>query len=200
MGHLSFFNYITGITIGSIAANVVTMESENFYGELINLTWWCALTILLDIISLKIPISRVILAGEPTIIVKKGNIIKKALKKTRMTIDNLSMLLREEGIFSFKEVEYAILESNGEITVYKKEDMHSVIRKDVNIKNPKPKYMPCELIVDGIIIKKNLQEYDLTIDWLNTQLKKHGVKSKKDVLYAELQTDGNVNIYKNDNN
>lgn len=192
MGHLSFFNYITGITIGSIAANIVSIRNENFLGELVVLLWWCILGILIDYLSFKVPFTRGLIVGDPTIIIKNGSISEKSLKKTKLTIDNLTMLLREEGIFSIQDVEYAILESNGEITVFKKNDHYPVLRKDLNIVTEEPKYMPCELIVNGKIIKKNLKEVNLDIDWLKQKLSEHGIDNYKDVLYAELEENGEI--------
>jgi len=196
MGHLSFFNYITGITIGSIAGNMVSVNTENFTLELLNLAIWVFLTIVLDILSLKIPITRVIFTGEPTIVIKKGQIIEKSLKGLRMTLDNLTMLLREEGVFTITDVEYAILESNGEITVYRKENTHPVNREDLKIFQEEPKYLPCELIVNGNVIKKNLKEYNLSKEWLNNQLNKYSISDYKEVLYAELQSDGSIYVQK----
>jgi len=113
-----------------------------------------------------------------------------------MTLDNLTMLLREEGVFTITDVEYAILESNGEITVYRKENTHPVNREDLKIFQEEPKYLPCELIVNGNVIKKNLKEYNLSKEWLNNQLNKYSISDYKEVLYAELQSDGSIYVQK----
>ncbi|KNF10197.1 hypothetical protein CLPU_1c03620 [Gottschalkia purinilytica] len=78
MSQLTFFNYVTGITIGSIAANMLTNENSNFIGDLIDLIWWALLTIIIGFIALKLPKLRVIIDGEPTIIIKKGKIEKNS--------------------------------------------------------------------------------------------------------------------------
>lgn len=121
MSHLTFFNYITGITIGSIAGNMVMIDTRTFYKELTSLTIWCVLTELVSFIALKSPKLRNKLDGEPTMVIKKGVIDKNALKSLRVNVDDLTMLLREKDIFDFSEVDYAILEPHGRLSVLKKD-------------------------------------------------------------------------------
>lgn len=126
MSHLTFFNYITGITIGSIAANMVMLDTRSFYKELASLTIWCILTELVSFIALKSPKLRKNLDGTPTIIMKNGVIDKKALGSLRLNVDDLTMLLREKDIFDLSEVDYAILEPHGRLSVLKKENFKEV--------------------------------------------------------------------------
>lgn len=123
MSHLTFFNYITGITIGSIAANMVMLDTRSFYKELTSLTIWCLLTELVSWIALKSPKLRKSLDGKPTIVIKDGIIDKKALGSLRLNTDDLTMLLREKDIFNIAEVNYAILEPHGRLSVLKKENL-----------------------------------------------------------------------------
>jgi uncharacterized membrane protein YcaP (DUF421 family) len=185
---------MNGITIGSIAANIIISDASTFFKELLSLTIWVILSILIGFIALKSPKLRVILDGQPTILIKKGQLLKNSLKKTRMNIDDLSMLLREQNIFSFKDVDYAILEPNGKISVLKLINKQNVIREDLNINKKTPVFIPTEIIVDGNIVEHNLLEHNLTKVWLYQELKNLGVKNVKDILYAELQEDGSLYI------
>ncbi len=196
MSQLTFFNYITGITIGSIAANIVTLEGKDFFLTIGSLIWWCLLTYIVDIVVIKIPKIRVVLDGEPSIVIKKGKIQYDTLKKLRLDIDNLLVLMRESEVFSITEVDYAIVEANGGLTILKKEEQKNVIKKDLNVPSPQPKYMPTHIIVEGVIIKKSLKELDLTYDWLYEQLEKSGVDKIGDVVYAEIQADGTLYVDK----
>lgn len=196
MSHLTFFNYITGITIGSIAANMILESNTYFINGIVSLLWWFLLTFLIGFISLKSPKLRIILDGEPTIVIKKGEIIEKSLYSMRLNMDDLSMMLRNKDIFSIKDVDYAILEPDGKLSVLKKQDQQSVTKKDMQIIILSPTYFPTELIVDGKLIKRNLQELNLTEKWLNTHLKNSGVNSIKEIFYAELQSDGTIYIKK----
>lgn len=120
LSHLTFFNYVTGITIGSMAANMVVLSTNDYKKDLLSLVIWCLLTTILSFISLKSGKIRVILDGQPTIIIKQGMIDRKALKRTGVNIDDLTMMIRQYQIFSISEVDYAILEPNGRLSILKK--------------------------------------------------------------------------------
>lgn len=196
MSQLTFFNYITGITVGSIAANVVSESNQPFIDEFIGLVWWCMLTFLSGYIGLKSGTLRRIIDGQPTILIKKGRIIRNALKSTRLNLDDLSMMLRKQNVFSVVDVEYAILEPNGNLSVMKKQSQQQVTKSDMKILSSPLKYLPSEIIADGKIIYHNLKELNLDENWLNTQLKMQNVSSVDDVFYAEVQSDGTLFLEK----
>ncbi|TCM92777.1 uncharacterized membrane protein YcaP (DUF421 family) [Paenibacillus sp. BK033] len=196
LGHLTFFNYITGITIGSFAADIAGEGETPYFNGLVSLIWWSVLTIGIEYISMKSGKARVVLDGEPTILVKEGQILRSALRNTRLNIDDLSMLLREKNVFSFQEVHYAILEPNGQISVLKKEYEQTVTRADLDIPTPEFTFLPTEIISDGKIVKRNLQELNLTEQWVHDELKKHGIENVHEVFYAEIIKDGSLFINK----
>ena len=196
VSQLTFFNYVTGITIGSIAADIVCNANEPFVDELLGLIFWCVLTEGLDFIGLKSGFMRKLFDGQPTIVIKKGTIVKKSLQSARLNMDDVSMLLREQSIFSITEVEYAILEPNGNLSVMKKSPKQQVVREDMNLPPPANNYLPSEIIVDGKLIAQNLKEFNLDEAWLVTQLNKNRIYAYKEVLYAEIQADGSLYIVK----
>ncbi|MBY9079431.1 DUF421 domain-containing protein [Paenibacillus sp. HN-1] len=196
LSQLTFFNYVTGITIGSIAADISAESETPFFNGLIALVWWFILTILIGYTGLKSSKARILFDGQPTIVVKEGKILKKALLRTRLNIDDLTMMLREKNVFSFQEVHYAILEPNGQISVLKKEYQQAVTKEDMNIRTPAFTYLPSEIISDGKIVQKNLRELNLTESWVHDELKKQGVQSEREVFYAEIQKDGSLFINK----
>jgi uncharacterized membrane protein YcaP (DUF421 family) len=196
LSQLTYFNYVTGITIGSIAANIVCNSTEPFLDDLLGLAWWCILSGLVAYLGLKSGHFRRIADGQPTIVIKKGRIIKEALKKARLNMDDLSMLLREQGAFTITEVEYAILEPDGKLSVMKKQTDQMVSKSDLNLPLKEIKYIPSEIIVDGKVIKKDLKEFNLSDEWLDNQLKQQNINSVKEVFYAEIQSDGTLFIQK----
>lgn len=196
MGHLTFFHYITGITIGSLAANIVSLESKDFFNQLIIFIYWGMLTVGLEYLTLNFSIIRETIDGEPKLLISKGKIDEKMLNKVRLTIDELNMLLREESIFSIQEVDYAILETNGKLSVLKKQDYDQLIKKDFGINIEINKYVPTKIIWKGQLIKKNMQELNLTKSWLNSELKKNNVNDIKKVLFAQIQVDGTLHVIK----
>ncbi|RUL55607.1 YetF domain-containing protein [Lysinibacillus antri] len=194
LSHLTFFNYITGITIGSLAANMIMLSSKDYLKELSSLVIWCLLTMIIAYIGLKSGRARVILDGQPTILVKKGVIDKGALSKTRLNIDDLTMMIRQKDVFSITEVDYAILEPNGTLSILKKPEYQNPQKRDLKIEIILPTYIPTEIIVDGKIIENNLVELGLSREWLDKQLEKAGLFSIQNVLYAEIQSDGQLFI------
>lgn len=194
ISQLTFFDYVTGITIGSMAASLAIDTKVPIAQALIGLVGWSALTILIGYIILKSTRARVVIDGQPTILVKNGKIQEQALVHSRINIDDLHMMLRTQKVFSIADVDYAILEPNGKVSVLKKIDQENVTKKDLQVATPPDFYMPCELISDGKIVERNLQELDLDRDWLLNQVHMAGFKDLKEVFYAELQRDGTVHF------
>ncbi|UFJ39522.1 DUF421 domain-containing protein [Brevibacillus humidisoli] len=198
VGQLTFFNYVAGITIGSIAAEIAARREAPVVGGLISLIWWVVLTFVIGFIGMKSGKARLILDGQPTIVIKKGKILERALAGSRLNMDDLSMMLRVNGVFSIKDVEYAILEPNGKISILKKTEKQTATKQDVQVPTPPLLYLPTEIIVDGKLIKQNLDELNLSQAWLGEELKKAGVTYLEEVFYAELQSDGSLHVDKRD--
>ena len=194
VSQLTFFHYVTGITIGSIAGEIVSQSGGHFLNGLISMIWWALLTFLMSFIALKSQKFRVILDDKPIIVMHGGKLIEKSMKKARLSINDLNMMLREQGIFSIKDVDYAIFETNGSLSVLKKAGQEPATKKDVNAPAPQPKYIPMEIISDFKIVKKNLTELDLTEEWVYEELKKQGIGQVEQVYYAEIQSDGSLYV------
>lgn len=120
-------------------------------------------------------------------VIKNGKIVEEALKSTKINLDDLSMLLRSKDIFSITEVDYAILESNGELSILKKQE---------NQKTQNRLYMPIEIIIDGNLVYRNLKELNIDKTWIYKELKNQGINSIEEVLYGEIQEDGSLYIDK----
>ena len=194
MSQLTFFNYVTGITIGSLAGSAVITNDEPFWDKFIALVFWCFLTFITGIISLKSGRIRRIIDGQPAIVIKRGAIMREVLRKNNVNMDDLTTLLRKQNVFSVTEVEYAILEPDGVLSVLKKAAEQAAKRADVNVLPPEPDYLPCEIIADGRVIPHNLLEMGLDEDWLVEQLKSRKIKSAEDVFYAELTSNGGLYV------
>lgn len=196
MSQLTYFNYITGVTMGSVAGDFISEVDMPVVDALASLIAICILTELNSLISLKSQNYRKLMNGEEIIVIKKGKIIKESLKSCRMNINVLLMLLREADVFSIEEVEYAILETDGSLSVMKTPQNQSLVKSDMNIKINPIKNLPRGVISDGKVLKNNLQQLNLSEDWLNSQLKKNNINSAKEVFYAEVKSDGTLHIPK----
>lgn len=182
LGQLNVFTYISGIAIGSMVAEIIIHNDVNLWISMLGVALWAALTVGIEIIGMKSVKARELLDGQPVILIKKGLIMYDALKKERLNIDDLTMMLRTNMIFSVAEVDYAILEPNGDLSVLKKQGKNSVTN------------LPAAVVLDGRIISKNLTELNLTEEWLNNALTGLGVRNKTDILYAEVQWDGRLYV------
>ena len=191
LGQMNVFTYISGMVIGSMIAEKILHKELNIWITITGTTTWVGLVFLVEFISLKRIKARELLDGQPTILIKKGEIVYHALKKERMNIDDLTMMLRTNMIFSILDVDYAILESNGDLSILKKQSKENVIKEDLKLPQKPQKYLPTSLVMDGQIIIKNLKELDLSEDRLTNALNQLGTQYQ-DILYAELQSDGKL--------
>lgn len=196
LSQLSYFHYITGITIGSIAGEISAQSETSYLDGYIALVWWAIFTIIMSYVLLKWKKARRILDDEPTIIIKNGKILEKSLKSVRLHMDDVMLLLREQSIFSLNDVDWAILENNGELSVLKTQQQLEATRQDVKATITEPKYFPTDIISEGKVIHKNLGELDLTEEWLLKKLRKKNIHKVEEIFYAQIQSDGSLFIAK----
>ncbi|MGC4377826.1 DUF421 domain-containing protein [Fictibacillus sp. Mic-4] len=196
LGELTYFNYVTGIATGGIIGDMIIHRDIKILDGIITMFVWGLLIFIIEFATRKPSKAKVVLKSEPTILIKKGEIIQEALKKLSLGMDDLSMMLRIKDVFSIMEVDYAIMEPNGELSIKKKREKESLCREDMNISKIEPKYLPSQVIVEGIVMKRNLKEYGLTENWLTKQLDKAGISSIDEVYFAQLQEDGSLFIAK----
>jgi len=193
LSQLTVFTYITGIVLGEMVGMLILDDNVRVIDGILSIVIWSALVFLIELVSLKNSKIRVFMNGEPGIVIKRGEIIEKSLKKHRLNLDDLSMQLRLQQVFSIAEVEYAILEPNGALTIMKRHGKEPVTREDIQI--PEEQIgMPAEIITDGKVVKKNLPELGYTRQELDEELRRQGVNRVKDVLYAELQQDRTLHV------
>lgn len=192
LSQLSYFHYITWITIGSIAGEMSAQSETLFLNGLISLIWWSVFTVIMGFILLKWKKARKILDDEPTIIIREGKILERSLKSLRLHMDDVMMLLREQSIFSIQDVDWAIMENNGQLSVLKKPAQLEATRQDVKAPTVEPKYLPTDLIASGKIIHENLKELALTEEWLMKKLRKKNITDPAEVFYAQIQMDGSL--------
>jgi uncharacterized membrane protein YcaP (DUF421 family) len=201
ISQMTFFNFVSSIAIGTIGASLAIDSTLSIRNGVLALIVWSAFTIALGFIDIKSKAARNIVEGEPRILIKKGKIMEDELRKVRLDIDALNAKLREKNVFSVADVDYAIFETDGKLSVMKKETQQSVTKKDLNIQQPAPNVFPTSTTVvsGGQMNKENLEKLNLDEQWLNQQLQSAGVASISDVFYAEVKKDGSLYIdHRND--
>lgn len=193
LSQITFFDYIVGITIGSIIAAIAVDRSINFMHGLISTGVWCLMKILVGYIGLKSIKLRVITEGKPLIVIKDGVLVNEVMKKERYNLGDLLMQLREKGVFNLSEVNYAILEPDGELSVLKKSQYNPVTPNDMNIQTNSNGLM-VELVIDGRIITKHLNLINRDENWLISQLNSNGFDTLDKIVFAGLQSDGEMYV------
>lgn len=200
VSQLTFFDYIVGITIGSIAAEMSFDQNVRIINGITSLLIWGLIPFILAIISLKSRIFQQLIDGKPTIIIKNGEILEKSMKKVFLSIEELMLLLREKNIFKISDVEIAILETNGQLSVLKKTSQQPVTPQMLKMVLKQEK-APTLLIVDGQILYKNLATLGYTEEWLMKEIRKQGATNTDEVFLAQVSSDGElfVDLYEDHN-
>ena len=197
ISQLTFFDYILGITIGSIASEVTTDLSSRAWPHWVGLFVWAALAYLMEIITMKWRYAAKIIEGEPTIVIMNGKIMENALRKMKFRVSDILQLLRNQEVFDLKQVDFAIIEPNGKLSLLKKPEHQPLTPKDMGIK-VNPTGISTELVYDGMIIDENLKQMNKDRKWLMKEMKKQGINRESEVFLATLNDAGSLYIDKYD--
>ncbi|KXG75005.1 DUF421 domain-containing protein [Thermotalea metallivorans] len=195
VAQLTLFDYINGITFGSIAATLATDLNQRTWHHLIGLVLFGGLTYFMAYISTKNRKISKIIQGEPVIVIRNGKILEKNLARFHYSVDELTHLLRKKDVFDVACVKYGILETTGEISVMKIASKEYVKAEDLSLQT-KQEEMPTEVIVTGNIIYENLKQRGLTVKWLLDQLKMMNVRDIKEVFYATVDSANRIYLDK----
>ena len=187
MGHkqvsqLDFFDYVSGITIGSIGAELAT-ELEEPYKPLIALCVYGGASLLLNLLAHKLPRTRKYINGTPTILMNEGKLYRKNLKKAKLDLSEFMLLCREQGYFDLDEIQTAVFEHNGKLSILPYAASRPATPEDLKI-TAKATHIGVEVIMDGRIIGDNLSRVGRDNNWLSKQLKLQGYKSAGEILLA----------------
>ncbi|MGJ7912726.1 DUF421 domain-containing protein [Neobacillus sp. LXY-1] len=192
ISELSFFEYVAGITIGSIAGEVVTGLESNAYHGAIAIFMFGLVTFLVNYISIHSKKFRDFAEGRGTVVIKDGKILEDNLKKEKYTIDEISALLRQKSIFRIADVEYAVLEPRGNLSAMLKKDYQPLTPKDIGLKLPNEE-SPQTIIMDGSIVDEALRWTGKSRGWLYAELEKMGV-TLDNVFIGELNSYGELTV------
>lgn len=193
VAQLTFFDYVVGITIGSIAATLSVQVNENTLATLVGMITWTVLAILLAVISMHNVWIRKVVSGEATVVIQNGRILEQNLKRIRIPIDELISELRTQGVFNIADVEFALFEPGGKISVQKNSQKQPVTPNDLHMPTQYDG-LPTNLVIDGVVLIDALRSLKLTKAWLQHQLQKQNVQNVEEVSLAQLDTKGNLYV------
>lgn len=183
VSQLTYYEYINGITFGSIAANMATDSFDKFGNHLVGLLTYGVLTFLAALVALKSRKMRKLINGEPVVVIQDGKILENNLRKMKLNLDEFTMLLRLKDIFDFTQVKLAIIEPSGGLSVIKKSEYENVERRDLKLKL-EGTALAVEVVQEGKISVNNLNRLGLDEKWLRAQLKMRQIVDIAEVEYA----------------
>ena len=198
IAQLDFFDYITGISIGSIAAEMAT-ELEEPWKPLAAMVIYGGATLLLSIVSKRFPRSRKYLNGTPTILMDHGKLYYENLKKAKLDLSEFMVMCRQQGYFDLTSIQTAVFEYNGKLTILPVSSQRPVTPNDMNLA-PEQELLFTELIMDGRILDDNLKRMGLDLTWLDKQLKPRHISSPQDVFLAVCDRNLKFVLYEKNHN
>lgn len=190
VGQLTFYEYVSGITIGSVAGNALASDFNKVWNHLFDLFLFVSLAYAISHITLISRPLRKLIEGKPTVVIQNGEILRENMREMRYDLDELNAQLREKGILDISEVQYAILENNGSMSVVQKPEFQPVTRGDLKLHHVTAAQYPVELIMDGEIVEENFTD-QYTREWLMKQLRSRGFRDPEKVMYAVVDSKGN---------
>lgn len=194
VAQLEFFDYITGITIGSIAAELATTLDKPWWKPTISMLVFGTITVALSIITRRIARSRKFINGTPTIIMNDGKLYRDNMKKAKLELSEFLLLCRQEGYFNLNDIGTAVFEYNGKLSILPVSAKRPLNPEEIALK-PKPEHIGTEIIMDGRIIGDNLARKGLNDEWLTKELKRQGYKSAKEIFLGICYDENQLTLF-----
>lgn len=193
IAQMSFYDYISGITVGSLAATISIDDNISFLSGLCAIIFYLGVSLLINILTQKnLPLSN-LLTGKPLILIHQGKIQWNNMKKSKLTMSELLSNLRVGGYFNINDVYQAVLETSGKISVLPKGYARKVQNNDLKLNVSDP-LLVTEVIMDGVIMNENLTLFKKDSEWLKNQLKSKQLDLAQ-IALAILDENGQLTFY-----
>ncbi len=195
MAQLDFFDYINGITIGSIAAELAT-ELEKPLKPLVAMIIYGIVALGLTIIAHKFPKTRKYVNGTPTIVMNGGKLLRENMKKAKIELSEFMVMCRQEGYFNIEDIETAVFEYNGRLTILPKSIKRPLTPEDMQMK-PRQEKISTEVIMDGRILHENIKRLGLDLTWIDKKLKEQKYKGAEEIYLGLCDGDLKLILFPN---
>ena len=203
IGQMQPFELAISIMIADLATLPMTETGVPISNGIIPILGLLVMHLIISMLNIKSTKAREIICGKPAILIFRGKVDEKVLKKERFTINELEERLRTNNIFNIGDVEYAVLETSGQVTVIPKPNKRATTPEDFNIE-PKYEGIPYDLVVDGKVMYKNLEKLGKNYVWLQKQTEKFGIRPEQALIVTidgdnqffcqPLEKDGEKNV------
>lgn len=188
ISQLTAFDFIAAIVLGELVGNALFDKKAGILDIGFVIVLWGIILYIIEIVAQKFKGSRFVLEGKPSFIIHRGKLLYDEMRKNKIDINEVQQLLRMKDVFAIQEVEYAILETNGLLSVVKKAAYQTPNKKDLNVMPEEPQ-IAFALILDGEINEDSLNEIGVTKEWLIDELKRQDYDDIRKVFYAEWMKD-----------
>jgi len=191
IGQLQPFELVIALMISELAAMPMQNTSIPLFHGIIPIITLLVLQVLLSTLQLKSEVARFVFCGKPSILIEKGKININELYNNRLNLNDLLEELRLKDYYNLEDIEYAILETGGQISIIPKSELEPATRKDLNVKTSQD-MLPVTLVLDGKLNSKNLKFINKDLSWFNSQLKKKNISSTDEIFLALLDSKGKL--------
>lgn len=198
VSQLSLFDYVIGISIGNFAAEMTTDLDLPYTHGVVAVLIFGLVAYLVSVFTMKSISLRRFFIGTPTVLIQEGKILMKGLKQVKFDVNDLLEECRGNGYFDISQIEYALMEANGKLSILPKGENFPVTIKDMNIK-PEKQSLCANVIIDGKIMHTNLKNMNKDKKWLVQELKIKGYKTFENILLATLDNNEKVTVYEKNN-
>ncbi len=198
VSQLSLFDYVIGISIGNFAAEMTINVESQYMNGIVAVIVFGLVAYLISIWTMKSIKVRRFFMGVPTPLIQNGKLLQKNLHKVKFDINDLLEECRSNGYFDISEIEYAIMEANGTLSILPKGEYKPLTVQDMNLKAQK-QGLCSNVIIDGNIMSNNLENVHKTEKWLMKELKIRG-RELKDILLATIDVNEKLTLYERNNN
>jgi len=193
ISQLTFFDYIVGITIGSMVSTAVVELESQFISTMTGVLTWAALTIFIAAGEVRSSWFRKLVDGEPVPVVRDGRILEANLARERISVDELLTLLRQQKVFNVAEVETALLETSGQVSVLLKGAHQPTTPQDLGLRAAGTE-MPAVVVQEGKVMQDTLRAIGRDRAWLERELAAQGVQSVDQVMLAQVDGQGSLSV------
>ncbi|OKL36709.1 DUF421 domain-containing protein [Domibacillus mangrovi] len=193
INQLTPYHLIFVLVLGDLLGNTLYDDEIEVYHFLYATGLWTLCMLGIEFITQKKKSTRFLLEGNPSIIIRDGIIDREMLSKNKLDVNEVASLLRQDNVFSIREVKYGILEPNGNISILLKSKYDNPNRQDLNLPDTSVD-LPVSLIIDGEILKDNLQEIGFDQKWLIKEIQASGYQDEKEILFADWRDSEGLHI------
>lgn len=191
ISQMTYFDFAVAITLGALTANLGLGSKPTFVDTSSVIITMGVMAVATGYLSTKLFRFRKLVNSEPVVVIQNGKLVEANLQKTRTTLHDLTSWLRAKNVFNIADVEFAILENDGQLSVLLKSQNRPVTPKDLKIPTAYEGLVK-QLVIDGNIMQENLRDAHLDEDWLRAELKKQGIDDVEEVFFAALDTTGKL--------